>query len=343
MSIDLLYGCFQIELSVRDLDSARDFMQEVLFAGPIEERLAREIGAHFPAGGYRVDHLGCGQATFQLNEPSPALSFGGNKSVHQGFLDRIGPCVSNLNYYVDDIGHARQLLTEMGAQVLTEGPSSVVRSLSDYGPDNSRPGADERPFLFMGSRQLIGLDLEIMEPNFLHFVDQTAQRPCFMRPSAETGGQELLVQRLRLAVDDLSASYDSLVRLFTPGSCSRPYELRESPLERSFRVTVGGIELEYREPRTKQGALAQALERYGPGVVSIEFAARDLDLILKRARGTDRSGPFCDVEFLEEENREPRWLLAARELVGFNIELAPLGEADLRGIRYLPLGGSSDG
>ena len=86
MSIDLLYGCFQIELSVRDLDVARAFMQEVLFAGPIEERLAREIGSLFPAGGYRVDHLDCGQATFQLNEPSPELTFGGNKSVHQGFL-----------------------------------------------------------------------------------------------------------------------------------------------------------------------------------------------------------------------------------------------------------------
>jgi hypothetical protein len=66
----LLYGCFQVELSVRDLDGARGFLQETLGAEPIEQQLAREIGELFPAGGYRVDHLDCGQATFQLNEPS---------------------------------------------------------------------------------------------------------------------------------------------------------------------------------------------------------------------------------------------------------------------------------
>src|SRR5262249_36943045 len=150
MSITLLYGCFQVELSVRDLDAGRAFMEGVLGAGRIEQQLAREIGELFPDGGYRVDHLDCGQATFQLNEPSPSLAYRGHRSVHQGYLDRVGPCVSNLNFYVDDLGHARNLLSELGAQTLTEGPSTVVKSLADYGPGNTRPGGDVRPFLFMG-------------------------------------------------------------------------------------------------------------------------------------------------------------------------------------------------
>jgi hypothetical protein len=320
MSISLLHGCFQVELSVRDLDAAREFMEGVLNAGKIEQQLASEIGELFPEGGYRVDHLDCGQATFQLNEPSPALAHRGHKSIHQGFLDRVGPCVSNLNFYVDDIGHARHLLSELGAQTLGEGPSTVVRSLADYGPDNTRPGGDSRPFLFMGSRLLIGLDLEIMEPNFLRFEEQTAQFPCFVRPAPRTDGPDLRLQRLRVAVADLAATYDNLVRLFTPGSRSQPYSTRQGSLGCAFRISVGGIELEYCQPSRTTGPLATYLERYGPGVVTIEFWAPDLDDILERARDAE-SGLAEETDLLGEEDLPRRWQIASRELVGFDVVL----------------------
>ena len=231
MSITLFYGCFQVELSVRDLDGARAFLEGVLGAEPAEQQLAREIGELFPGGGYRVDHLDCGQATFQLNEPSLSPAYRANKSVHRGYLERVGPCVANLNFYVDDIVHARELLAGLGAPTLGEGPSSVVPSLADYGPDNTRLGGETRPFLFMGSRHLIGLDLEIMEPNFLRFVDQTAQYPCFVRPQSETAHRELRLQRLRIAVDDLASTYDNLVRLFTPG-VAQPTVRRSAGVDR---------------------------------------------------------------------------------------------------------------
>jgi hypothetical protein len=321
MSITLLYGCFQVELSVRDLDAARGFMAGVLNAGQIEQQLAGEIGQLFPDGGYRVDHLDCGQATFQLNEPSPALAQTGHKSIHQGFLDRVGPCVSNLNFYVDDIGHARQLLSELGAQTLGEGPSTVVRSLADYGPGNTRPGGLGRPFLFMGSRALIGLDLEIMEPNFLRFEEQTAQYPCFVRPATSTGAEDLRLQRLRIAVADLAVTYDNLVRLFTPGSRSQPYSARQGSLGRAFRISVGGIELEYCQPTQAKGPLATYLERYGPGVVTIEFSAPALDDILARARRAGSGSLAEETDLLGDEHLPGRWQIASRELVGFDVVL----------------------
>ena len=83
MSITLLYGCCQIETSARDLAAVRRFMVEVLSANPIEQELAKQIAALIPGVGYDVDHLDCGEAVFQINQPSPEMVFNGHKSVHQ--------------------------------------------------------------------------------------------------------------------------------------------------------------------------------------------------------------------------------------------------------------------
>jgi catechol 2,3-dioxygenase-like lactoylglutathione lyase family enzyme len=313
VSISLLYGCFQIETSVRDLDTARSFMHEVLGAQPIEQKLAREITDLFPHGGYRVDHLDCGRATFQLNEPSPGLTFGGRKSVHQQYLDRVGPCVSNLNFYVDDIGHARRLLEHRGVATLTEGPSTVVSSLADYGPANTRPGGEDRPYLFMATRPLIGLDLEIMEPNFLRFADQTAQYPCYVRPP-ERGDTPLLFQRLRLLVSDLEETHSNMVALFAPGSRSNPYALAADPRGRSFRIWLGGIELEYHQPSDRDTAAADRLARYGPGVTTVDFSAPYPSAVLERAgRWSARLVPTAD------ERGADRHRVDARDIVGFDV------------------------
>lgn len=322
MSITLLYGCFQIETSVSDLDRARRFMHEVLGAQPSEQQLAGEITDLFPNGGYRVEHLDCGQATFQLNEPSPALTFRGRKSVHQQYLERVGPCVSNLNFYVDDIGHARRLLESMGAMALTEGPSTVVKSLADYGPDNTRPGGDDRPFLFMDTRPLVGFDLEIMEPNFVRFADQTAQYPCFVRPHT-SGRAGLVLQRLRIAVEDLESTYANLISMFAPASRSVPYAVRSASNARFFRMGLGGIELEYCRPSHPAGPLAEHLARYGPGVVTIDFAAADAEALGERA---DRWGPvlIAETDLLASTAAKPgahRWQLAARHIVGFDVAI----------------------
>ena len=127
MSITLLYGCCQIETSVRDLPATRTFMQTVLGAGKIEQQLAKQIGELFPDGGYQVDHLDCGDAMFQLNEPSPSTLYRGQKSIHQAYQDRIGNCVTNLNYFVDDAVHAQELLVGLGAQIEIQGPVPLLR------------------------------------------------------------------------------------------------------------------------------------------------------------------------------------------------------------------------
>jgi hypothetical protein len=210
----------------------------------------------------------------------------------------------------------------MGAATHIEGPSSAARALADYGPGNTRPGADERPFLFMGTRDLIGLDLEIMEPNFLRFAEQTAQYPAFVQPRPPVGDGNLLLQRLRILVPDLDRTAANLAAIFTPGSCSRPYAYREGSLGRAFRVWLGGIEIEYCQPAGSGGALARHLEQFGPGVAAIEFAARDLDAALARGRGKAEVAEEADHLGLAGATRRTR--IACREPIGFDVVLEPL-------------------
>jgi len=319
MAITLLYGCAQIETTARRLDETRAFFYDVLGAGPIEQELAAQIDKIIPDEGYGCDHIGLGEAVFQVNQPAADMLYNGQKSVHQSYLDRVGPSVTNLNFFIDDAAQAKALLTAMGAPVHIEGPSSASRALADYGPDNTRPGADERPFLFMGARALIGLDLEIMEPNFLRFSDQSVQYPAFVHPRPEAGDGNLLLERLRIVVADLEATLANLARIFTPASVSRPYGWRSGSLGRSCRVWLGGIEVEYCEPAGNGGALAGMLEQFGPGVVAIEFSARDLATAL--ARADDKARIAEEPDWLGLGAAKPRPCIASREPIGFDVVL----------------------
>lgn len=321
MAITLLYGCAQIETTARNLAETRSYFHEVLGAGPIEQELAAQIDTIIPDPDYGCDHIGLGEAVFQVNQPAAGMMYKGQKSVHQSYLDRVGPSVTNLNFFIDDAAHAKALLLAMGAPVHIEGPSSAARALADYGPGNTRAGADERPFLFMGSRALIGLDLEIMEPNFLRFADQTTQYPAFVQPRPAAGDGNLRLERLRIVVADLEATQASLARIFTPASVSRPHGYRAGPLGRAFRVWLGGIEVEYCQPTGGGGALAAALEQFGPGVVTIEFSARDLDAALVRAQGKAAVGE--EPDWLGLAGAQPRASIASREPLGFDTVLEP--------------------
>ncbi len=315
MSITLLHGCCQIETTARDLAAVRRFMIDVLGAGAIEQELAQQIRALFPSGQYDIDHLDCGEAVFQINQPSESMSYNGRKSIHWDYLERFGPCVTNLNFFVDDHAHARALLGSLGAEVHIEGPSTAAAALGDYGPDNTRPGGDERPFLFMGSRHLIGFDLEIMEPNFEHFSRQTVQYPAFVEPRPQTGNGNLLLKRLIVGVRNIDRAHDNLVSLFAPASRSRPYDVGNGTLGKAFRVHLGGIEIEYCQPVTGHGELADSLKRYGDGVIAIAFAAHDSELVTRRcANLVDREFDLLGIDRQAASER-----IKCRDILGFDV------------------------
>lgn len=306
MPVTLLFGCCQVETCVSDLAAARQALHELVDARPVEQELARQIAGLMPGTGYDVDHLDCGGAVIQANRPDAGMEFAGQRSIHQAYLDAHGPCVTNLNYYVDDVAHARDLLEAMGAPVHIEGPSNVARALGDYGPDNTRPGGGERPFLFMGTRHLIGFDLEIMEPNFHHFTRQQAQMPAYVgREEAD-----LVLHRLVVIVPDLDAAWKAIAAIVAPASRSKPYGAQTVAGARSFRVGLGGMEIEYRAPTGSAGDEADFLAHDGPGVSALVFGSAEPSA---RAAGDPRW----------RQAGEGRAIARVRDIVGFDIVLEP--------------------
>ena len=320
MTISLLFGCCQIETCVQDLAAARDYMRDLLGAAPVEQELARQIAALLPGSGYDVDHLECGGAVFQVNQPGRGTEFNGQKSIHQTYLDERGACVTNLNYYVDDITAARRLLTELGAPVHIEGPSTVAAVLGDYGPDNTRPGGNHRPFLFMGTRHLIGFDLEIMEPNFWRLSDQSAQFPAFIDPRpADTGA--LRLHRLVAVVKELGATWDAIETVFAPGSRSKPYAPAATTAGRSFRIGLGGMEIEYCEPASASGPVAAHLSEHGPGIATAVFGCPATRARMPHHAEWQAYDDAADGVVTGNGSPEPQVVALCREQIGFDVVL----------------------
>ncbi len=330
MTISLLYGCCQIETSARDLAAVRRFMIDVLGAVPAEQELARQIAALIPGDEYDVDHLDCGEAIFQINQPSASMEFNGQKSIHQDYLDRAGPSVTNLNYYVDDHAHAHALLQAMGARTHIQGPSNVAAALGEYGPDNTRAGGGDRPFLFMGSRHLFGFDLEIMEPNFLHVSRQSVQFPAYVQPRPCGSGGALTLKRLIVTVDDLARTHGNLCQLFAPGSRSKPYDIRAGTLGKSFRIGLGGMEIEYCQPTGVQGDLATQLASHGAGVIAVVFRSGNPEEILNRSSSQYEFA--VSAPQLDHLGLVPPGIIhhiGCRALTGFDVVLESWDEASL--------------
>jgi hypothetical protein len=175
----------------------------------------------------------------------------------------------------------------------------------------------------MGSRHLIGFDLEIMEPNFLRFTDQAVQYPAFVRPRPATGDGNLLLKRLVVVVESLQHTYENLVALFTPASRSNPYAVAEGREGKAFDLSLGGIEVRYCQPISRDGALADELARFGQGVIAVEFGARDMAGIIARgqAAGIAVEQGF-DLLGAQDERQSSR--IRCRALTGFDVLVGPL-------------------
>lgn len=130
----------------------------------------------------------------------------------------------------------------------------------------------------------------------------------------------MLLQRLRIAVASLEETHANLERIFAPASRSKPYGYQAGPLARAFRIGLGGIEIEYCQPLGK-GEVADRLERHGPGVMAIDFAARDVGSAAARARS--HAGLGEEPDWLGLGPRSGAMILSSRNAIGFDTVLLP--------------------
>lgn len=264
MSIVLATNCTQIEQAVWDVPAACEALEEVVGAVPIEEHVVERITGVV----LDIDHRQAGQAVFQfcrpLIEDIPAR--------HE--LDRIGPCVTNLTFYVGDAAATAEELVAAGATVRGHWATSGGPWLEHMGPGNARRPEDLADGWFMGTRALFGFDFEYSEVPWLDGSRQQYVYPAFTQPRPPDQGRVDRLLRLKVIVEDLDRYLGNITSLIDSGSRSEVYARAEGPDGRRARISLRGLELEYIEPRS--GSDLDLLQAVGPGITAAVFGVRDV-------------------------------------------------------------------
>jgi len=246
-------------------------MQNVLGAHQDEQSIADEVRALFPraptTSTISTAARGCSSS---MSRRVP--DFDGQKGSQTTSTASVR-AVTNLNFFIDDEDHAHELLTAMGAQDPHRGAKRRVKVPGRLRPDNT-PRRRQAQVPLHGTRHLIGLDLEIMEPNFNTFIKQTVQQPCFCTIRAQERRQSP-AHRLRLVVPNLEQAIRKFGKDFPARLPQQFLQLPGRVPGRALPHRLRGIELEYCQPLTKQGQLAEQLGARGAWMVAVEFGARD--------------------------------------------------------------------
>lgn len=281
MSIVLATNCLQIEMAVPDVRVACTRFEHTLGAVPIEEELVRRISGVV----LDIDHRDCGGAVFQFCSPL----IDDIPAAHE--LRRIGPCVTNLTFFLDDAAGAQRELEAAGAVTRLQWRmgGSWLKLL---GEGNARRVEELADGYFVGTRSLFGFDLEFSEPPWIDPAKQRYMCPAFTSPRPQSDGRVERLHRLRVEVDDLDRYVGNVVRLIDERSRTPVYGERVTTRGRTARIALRGLELEYVE---SAGGVAE------PGITTAVFGVADLAEWPERRFATrDVMGIDLEVEASQE-------------------------------------------
>jgi hypothetical protein len=301
VTIGLATQCAQIEMVVRDVPRACAWFEQVLGAVPIEQRVVQRITGVV----LDIDHRDCGDAMFQF------CSVITDDMPHRRFIDTYGPCVTNLNFFMDDADRAAEELSAAGADTKLDLPIGAGLAAL-LGPELARPEEEMRRLYFMGTWPLFGFDLEFTNRPWRDDVEQDVFFPSFTYPRPTTNERVNRLTALRVVVDDVDRTIDNIVTLIDPGSRSEPYGESTSTGERSVSIRLRDLELRCTQVLEDSCCYAERA-RLGGGIVAAVFSVDGVESIV------------ADATNVEVDRRDQRLRLASREIVGFDVELETQG------------------
>jgi hypothetical protein len=298
MTIRLATQCAQIETVVHDVPSACDWLSRTLGAQPIEQEVVKRITGYV----LHIDHRDCGDAMFQF------CSIITQDMPHVWFMDTLGPCVTNLNFFMDDADHACEVLAVAGATTKLKHP--IAASLTAMlGPDVARPAEEIRTLYFMGSRPLFGFDLEFTTRPWRDGVQQDVFYPSFTYPRPTSNGKVERLAALRVVLDDIDRALDNVTTLIDAGSRSEPYSESKTAAEREVRIRLRDLELRYTQPLSSASPYYERLH-LGGGIEAAVFHAADPEAVVDGV---------TDAEV--DRDTDNRLRIASRHMIGFDVEL----------------------
>lgn len=141
-----------IEIVVRDVNAAVDFLEKVFGAKKTEPELVNFLN-ETAIGLLKIEHVELGNIVLQFIEP-----MGDGQDVWSEHLRKKGPGVHNLTFQVDDLNRAAATLAEAGAPTLFTMDLDWVKLLgSELGRENVPP------VHMIGSEEIVGFRLELAE------------------------------------------------------------------------------------------------------------------------------------------------------------------------------------
>ena len=297
MTARLATQCAQIEMVVHDVPRACEWFERTLGASPIEHDLVRRITGVV----LHIDHRDCGDGMFQF------CSVITDDMPHRWFIDTLGPCVTNLNFFMDDADHAAEVFAGAGATTKLHLPIGAGLRAA-LGPDVARPEEEVRWLYFMGTRPLFGFDLEFTTRPWRDGVDQHVFHPSFTYPRPTTNEKVERLAALRVVVDDIDQALHHLGTLIDAGSRSEPYGESTDAVEREVRIRLHDLELRYTQPRSPASPYHDRL-LLGGGIEAAVFRTSEPDTII---------GAVDDAAV---DRRDGRLRIASRHILGFDVEL----------------------
>ena len=141
-----------IEIVVRDVDAAVDFLEKVFGAKRTEPELVGFL-REAAAGLLKVEHVEMGNTVLQFIEPRED-----GKDAWAEHLRKKGPGVHNLTFQVSDMEQAASTLVDSGAPTLFTMDLDWKKL---WGQETLRE--DIPPVHMVGSEEIVGFRLELFE------------------------------------------------------------------------------------------------------------------------------------------------------------------------------------
>jgi catechol 2,3-dioxygenase-like lactoylglutathione lyase family enzyme len=254
----------QVEYAVDDLDRVQQFFTGIFGEFPVEEQFAGALSNEL----LEIRHVGFGQTVQQLCRPTmPGLP-------HYDALQAHGSCVHNLCFMVDNIDHMAANCREAGFASLIDFPlDELWPSLIEA--DNL--AGNHHAYIF-DTRDVLGFQLELAEVPWEQEPEPALMLPAFCEHWQGQGKASAnLMTGLNVAVADVAAAIESLQLLF-----GAELEVLEAPAAVAgmemirARVELGAVSINYLQPTSNAGELAEFLASRGNAVHSLVATVGDL-------------------------------------------------------------------
>lgn len=141
-----------IEIVVRDVNAAVDFLEKVFGAKRTEPELVSFLN-ETAIGLLKIEHVELGNVVLQFIQPT-----GDGQDVWSEHLRKKGPGVHNLTFHVGDLNQAAAALAEAGAPTLFKMDLDWAKA---FGPELVRQNIP--PVHMIGSEEIVGFRLELAE------------------------------------------------------------------------------------------------------------------------------------------------------------------------------------